>query len=242
MQSFVPEITKDLKLDVNTARIIENTGQLSALLTGIFREEQATRYTCEQAICKGACYESDIITALREFYSDDRTYKCTQPENREFYIESLGCSIPLQHTSTAYIKENYVLVVTRFSGNSTSLEDWVIFEKITPQSLFVDEVEKSLLIHAPNWRAVKNILSPLNPPPMHFTVFDQQVVNEIFRETFQYPSIISGVRRYATFQMRAIMESLFSTCRIRVRFVIHQTAVLILETIVKHAYRFDLYR
>ncbi len=133
-----------------------------------------------------------------------------------------------------------MLVVTRF--HSTSLEDWVIIEKITPPSLFVDEVEQGLLIHAPNWRAVKNILSPLNPPPMHFTVFDQQVVNGIFRETFQYPSIISGVRRYATFQIRAIVESLFSTCRNRVHFVIHQTAFIILETIIKHAYRFDLYR
>jgi hypothetical protein len=71
MQSFVPEIKKDLKLDVDTARIIETYDQLSALLTGIFREEQATHYTCEQAICKGACSENNIITEIREFYSDD---------------------------------------------------------------------------------------------------------------------------------------------------------------------------
>jgi hypothetical protein len=54
MQSFVPEIKKDLKLDFNTARIIETYDQISALLTGIFRGEQDTHYTCEQAIYKGA--------------------------------------------------------------------------------------------------------------------------------------------------------------------------------------------
>jgi hypothetical protein len=71
MLSFVPELRKDLKLDVNTARKIENTDQLSAFLTGIIRGEQDTHYTCEQAICKGACYSSDMLTAIENFYSND---------------------------------------------------------------------------------------------------------------------------------------------------------------------------
>ncbi len=60
------------------------------------------------------------------------------------------------------MKENYVLVVTKLHANFNPFEHWVIFEKITPPSLFVDEVEQGLLTDAPNWR------DPLvAEPPLH---------------------------------------------------------------------------
>jgi hypothetical protein len=155
----------------------------------------------------------------------------------------------LQHNSTAYITEAYVLVVTKLHANFKPYEHWFIIEKITPPSLFVDEVEQG----PPDWRAVKNILSPLNPPPMHFTVFDQQVVNKIFRESWsqllsRHTETIGemsvGVRRYGMFQIRALVDSGWSGWRKwTVPFVIHKTAFLILDTIVKYKHNgFDLYR
>jgi hypothetical protein len=154
MQSFVPELNQDLKLDSIEASIIKNANDLTLFTNSTFCGGQDTPYTCKQARFKRKDYSTSILNSFERYYLNNLTYRCTQPERGIFYTQNTQNATHLDslpHSSTAYIKENYIIVATHVYGlddTKNNIGNRVIIEKIKHKF-------NNLLFTVPQWIRVR---------------------------------------------------------------------------------------